>query len=58
MSEASCYTASQVADQLREPPQRVNYIIRKYRLKPTDTRIFSPLLLPPGYRERGYLVLE
>jgi hypothetical protein len=33
MEQASLYTASQIADQLGEPPQRVCYIIRKYRLK-------------------------
>ena len=27
-------TASQIADELDEPPQRVTYIIHKYRLKP------------------------
>jgi len=35
-----------------------NTIEKNGQLIPTDTRIFSPLLLPPGYRERGYLVLE
>lgn len=34
MSEAKLCTATQIADQLGEPPQRVCYIIRKYRLKP------------------------
>ncbi len=29
-------TASQIADRLGEPPQRVTYIIRKYRLKPVQ----------------------
>ena len=29
-------TISQIADQLGEPPQRVDYIIRKHRLKPQD----------------------
>ncbi len=27
-------TISQIADKLGEPPQRVDYIIRKHRLKP------------------------
>lgn len=36
MLEARLYTASQIADQLSEPPQRVTYIIRKYRLKPVQ----------------------
>jgi hypothetical protein len=27
------YTVSQIADQLCEPPQRIAYIIRKYRIK-------------------------
>ena len=30
------FTASQIADQLGEPPQRVTYIIRKHRLKPVQ----------------------
>ena len=34
MEYANLLTASQIADQLGEPPQRVTYIIRKYRLKP------------------------
>ena len=34
MEYANLLTASQIADQLSEPPQRVTYIIRKYRLKP------------------------
>ncbi len=34
MVNSTLLTASQIADQLGEPPQRVNYIIRKYRLKP------------------------
>ena len=29
-------TASQIADRFGEPPQRVTYIIRKYRLKPVQ----------------------
>ena len=39
------YTATQIADQLGEPPQRVTYIIHKYRLKPIQRvgiiRLFS-----------------
>lgn len=31
---ADAKTVSQIADQLGEPPQRVDYIIRKHRLKP------------------------
>ena len=31
---ADAITVSQIADQLGEPPQRVDYIIRKHRLKP------------------------
>jgi len=41
MEYSNLLTASQIADQLSEPPQRVAYIIRKYR---ADTRIFSPLI--------------
>jgi hypothetical protein len=33
MADTTLYTASQIADMLSEPPQRVTYIIRKYRLK-------------------------
>ncbi len=29
-------TVSSIADKLGEPPQRVAYIIRKYRIKPVD----------------------
>ena len=29
-------TVGQIADRLQEPPQRVAYIIRKYRLKPVQ----------------------
>jgi len=29
-------TVSQIADKLCEPPQRVGYIIRKYRIKPAE----------------------
>ena len=36
MTNTTFYTASQIADQLGEPPQRVTYIIRKYRLKPVQ----------------------
>ena len=36
MEYANLLTASQIADQLGEPPQRVTYIIRKYRLKPVQ----------------------
>lgn len=36
MAEKHLLTASEIADQLCEPPQRVTYIIRKYRLKPVQ----------------------
>ncbi|MBA7486769.1 hypothetical protein ES707_22330 [subsurface metagenome] len=36
MEYANFLTASQIADRLGEPPQRVTYIIRKYRLKPVQ----------------------
>ena len=36
MEYANLLTASQIADQLGEPPQRITYIIRKYRLKPVS----------------------
>jgi len=36
MEYSNLLTASQIADQLGEPPQRVTYIIRKYRLKPVQ----------------------
>lgn len=36
MVNTNLLTASQIADQLGEPPQRVDYIIRKHRLKPQD----------------------
>ena len=36
MEYSNLLTASQIADQLSEPPQRVTYIIRKYRLKPVQ----------------------
>lgn len=29
-------TATEIADQLGEPPSRVNYIIQKHRLKPAS----------------------
>lgn len=45
MADTNLYTASQIADQLCEPPQRVTYIIHKYRLKPVQRigiiRLFS-----------------
>jgi hypothetical protein len=45
MENANLYTASQIADRLGEPPQRITYIIRKYRLKPVQRigiiRLFS-----------------
>lgn len=45
MEYTNLFTASQIADQLCEPPQRVTYIIRKYRLKPVQRigiiRLFS-----------------
>ena len=34
MVETDLWTATQIADKLGEPPQRVCYIIRKYRIKP------------------------
>ena len=36
MADTNLFTASQIADQLDEPPQRITYIIRKYRLKPVQ----------------------
>lgn len=33
---ANLLTVSQIAEELGEPPQRVTYIIRKYRLKPVQ----------------------
>ena len=30
------FTASQIADRLGEPPQRITYVIRKHRLKPVQ----------------------
>ena len=39
-------TASQIADELGEPPQRINYITRKHRVKPVHRiriiRLFGP----------------
>jgi hypothetical protein len=34
MSGIDLLTASQIADRLSEPPQRITYIIRKHRIKP------------------------
>ena len=36
MTETNLLTAGQIADILAEPPQRVSYVIRKYRLKPVS----------------------
>jgi len=36
MVNANLLTVSQIAEELGEPPQRVTYIIRKYRLKPVQ----------------------
>ena len=33
---ANQLTVSQIADKLGEPPQRVAYIIRKFRIKPAE----------------------
>ena len=45
MEYANLLTASEIADRFSEPPQRVTYIIRKYRLKPIQRvgiiRLFS-----------------
>lgn len=45
MVNTNLLTASQIAEQLGEPPQRVDYIIRKHRLKPEGRigiiRLFS-----------------
>lgn len=45
MEYTNLLTASQIADLLAEPPQRITYIIRKYRLKPKERvgiiRLFS-----------------
>ncbi|AQT69203.1 hypothetical protein STSP2_02390 [Anaerohalosphaera lusitana] len=44
------HTVSQIADLFGEPPQRVAYIIRKYRIKPRQrvgiTRLFDEAQLP------------
>ncbi len=36
MVNTNLLTSSQIADRLGEPPQRVAYIIRKFRLKPVE----------------------
>lgn len=36
MLVSNLLTVSQIADRLGEPPQRVAYVIRKYRLKPVE----------------------
>lgn len=36
MVDTNLLTVTQIADRLSEPPPRVAYIIRKYRLKPTE----------------------
>ena len=36
MVDTNLYTVSNIADTLNEPPARVDYIIRKLRLKPDD----------------------
>ena len=45
MNITSLLTAMQIAEQLEEQPQRVTYIIRKYRMKPVHRigiiRLFS-----------------
>ena len=45
MEKQTLLTAMQIADTLGEPPQRVCYIIRKFRLKPVERvgiiRLFS-----------------
>lgn len=42
---STLYTASEISDIFGEPPQRITYIIRKYRLKPIQRigiiRLFS-----------------
>lgn len=39
-------TVGQIADELREPPARVSYVISKHRLKPVQrigiVRLFAP----------------
>lgn len=45
MVDTNLLTATQIADKLGEPPTRIDYIIRKYRLKPISRigiiRLFS-----------------
>jgi hypothetical protein len=45
MVDTNLLTASQIADRLGEPPQRVAYIIRKHRIKAVERigiiRLFS-----------------
>jgi hypothetical protein len=45
MQDLQLLTASEIAERLDEPPYRVTYIIRKYRLKPVARigiiRLFS-----------------
>ena len=45
MCQTNLMTASEIAEELGEPPQRVTYIIHKYRLKPKQRvgiiRLFS-----------------
>lgn len=45
MSGIDLLTASQIAERLNEPPQRVTYIISKHRIKPVARvgiiRLFS-----------------
>ena len=36
MVDTNLLTASQIADLFDEPPQRITYMIRKYRLKPVQ----------------------
>jgi hypothetical protein len=36
MTDMTLYTITQIADSLGEPPQRVKYIVSKYRLKPVQ----------------------
>ena len=36
MTETIYYTVTKIAEMLGEPPQRVDYIIRKHRLKPVE----------------------
>ena len=50
MADIELLTATQIADILAEPPQRVSYIISKYRLKPVKRigiiRLFGPEQIP------------